>query len=260
MKVTVIVSMEIDDSAIESVKKIEHHAESLLDLDSWPEIKSVFGVKVAKNTGEITRYVGECKNIKTGEYGAPFVTEISPVLAHNRAIEAAKAENINAGHKEFDTADVRVTKIVDTIVCGGREALSDDEQQMVDSFAEKHRGKLNPLTKNELRAELASGKTLDDILSFTSGQECMIFKADQFALGDTVLYIPDIHLNEIPTDRILTAEEIDDVLDLCYTGNEFLEIAEGDVTDAVRLFFYCDWQHPGSAWDAGELADDEEEG
>lgn len=61
MKVTIVMSMEIDDSAIENLKRIEHHAESILDLDSWPEIKSVFNVHVAEDAGEIDRYLSECK-------------------------------------------------------------------------------------------------------------------------------------------------------------------------------------------------------
>lgn len=40
--------LEVDDNAIDEIKKLEHHAEYLLDLDSYPEIKSVYGVKVNK--------------------------------------------------------------------------------------------------------------------------------------------------------------------------------------------------------------------
>lgn len=36
------------DTSIEEIKKVEHYADYLLDLDNYPEIKSVFGVKVKK--------------------------------------------------------------------------------------------------------------------------------------------------------------------------------------------------------------------
>ena len=38
--------LEVDDNRVDKIHVIEHHAERLLDLDSWPEIKSVYGVKV----------------------------------------------------------------------------------------------------------------------------------------------------------------------------------------------------------------------
>lgn len=38
--------LEIEDDFVSDIKKIEHHADYFLDLDSYPEIKSVYGVKV----------------------------------------------------------------------------------------------------------------------------------------------------------------------------------------------------------------------
>ncbi len=35
--------MEVEDNAVEKVKKsVDHHIERLIDLESWPEIKSVY--------------------------------------------------------------------------------------------------------------------------------------------------------------------------------------------------------------------------
>lgn len=35
--------MEVEDNAVEEVKKsVDHHIERLIDLESWPEIKSVY--------------------------------------------------------------------------------------------------------------------------------------------------------------------------------------------------------------------------
>ena len=49
--VKVTMYLEVDENKVENVKKIEHHAEYLLDLDSWPEIKSVHGVEVKELKG-----------------------------------------------------------------------------------------------------------------------------------------------------------------------------------------------------------------
>lgn len=35
--------MEVENNAVEEVKKsVDHHIERLIDLESWPEIKSVY--------------------------------------------------------------------------------------------------------------------------------------------------------------------------------------------------------------------------
>lgn len=39
--------MEVEDNAVEEVKKsVDHHIERLIDLESWPEIKSVYHATV----------------------------------------------------------------------------------------------------------------------------------------------------------------------------------------------------------------------
>lgn len=40
--------LDIEDGSVDEIKKIEHHADYLLDLDSWPKIKTVYGVKVSE--------------------------------------------------------------------------------------------------------------------------------------------------------------------------------------------------------------------
>lgn len=129
------------------------------------------------------------------------------------------------------------------------------------------------MTKTELRELLRQGWTLDQLFQWTEGQDCMIFKADDFIPGDEVLYIPDLGLNDIPTDVKLnvdnsmnkddpgwpnmTAEEqIRVVLSYCYTGADFIEQCEGDEALAYRLFWYCDWQNPCSAYP--EICDKED--
>lgn len=42
------IKMEVDEKDFDQLKKLEHHADYLLDLDSWNEIKRVFGAKVTR--------------------------------------------------------------------------------------------------------------------------------------------------------------------------------------------------------------------
>ena len=139
------------------------------------------------------------------------------------------------------------------------------ENTIDDLFASK-RGKKHPLTKDQLKEELQSGKTLDELFDFGSGQECDIFKADAFKPGNEIIYIPDLALNEVPTDRDLSCEveTIHEVVGKCYTGDDFMDMCRDRFGEpwaeqkARELFAYVDWQHPSSALDCGELDDEEE--
>ena len=116
------------------------------------------------------------------------------------------------------------------------------------------------MTKVELKLKLEEGKIMDDLFHFTKGQECLIYKADLDPAHpvsmDEIIYIPDISLNEIPCDNPITDPDIiKDVLDQCYTPQDFVDICDGDNVKAEELFRYVDWQHPSAAWDAGELDD-----
>lgn len=112
------------------------------------------------------------------------------------------------------------------------------------------------MKKSEVEARLKSGEKLGDLFDLRPGQECEIFKADQFVRGEEVIYIPDIELNEIPFDRpVEDAGELEEVLSCCYTGMDFLSECLGNEELAERLFWYCDWQHPSSAYP--EVCDDD---
>lgn len=103
------------------------------------------------------------------------------------------------------------------------------------------------MTKDELREALENGTCVGTLFDLSDGQECLIFKEKLFEVGDDILYIPDVYLNEIPLWRSLKNEEIEEVIDKCYTGNDFLKECTGDANLAKALFCYCDWQHPSSA-------------
>ena len=112
----------------------------------------------------------------------------------------------------------------------------------------------------EVRKRIYKGECLSDMFEFTDGQECEIFKGD-WNPGDDVIYIPDIDLNGIcinrPLINILDEEEIEEIISCLYTGNDFMNLANGNEDIAKRLFYYCDWQHPSSALD--EICDDEDD-
>ena len=42
--------LEVDENAVEELKKLEHHIDYLLDLDDFPEIKTVRNVAVRKHS------------------------------------------------------------------------------------------------------------------------------------------------------------------------------------------------------------------
>ena len=96
------------------------------------------------------------------------------------------------------------------------------------------------MTKNEVIKELRSGKKLEDLFKFTDGQECLIYKANEFEVSDNVIYIPDIFLNGIVTDRVLTEEEINEAVSHMCTGNDFLEECNNKKDAARMLFSWCD--------------------
>ena len=49
------------------------------------------------------------------------------------------------------------------------------------------------MTKKELAEALENGKTMCELFQFSLGQECDVFKADDFKVGDEILYISDMY-------------------------------------------------------------------
>ena len=237
----------------------EYELQDMQDVyDCMSKIRGLVD-QISKVCSVSTRYIGACQHISSGEYGAPFVTNAGPILAYQRAQEAASNINHHAQETVFDLADVRVLRQDSSIVQGPQSALTEREQCELDAFVMKNRGKSGFVTKLDLRTALGNGMTLEDLFSFTAGQECLIFKANHFKKGDGIMYIPDLCLNEIKADSVLSVAEIEALLDQCYTGDDFIGVAEGNVAKAEELFRYCDWQHPEAVWDAGELEDEEED-
>lgn len=99
------------------------------------------------------------------------------------------------------------------------------------------------MLKSELTNILKTGASLDFIFCFSNGQNCLIYKGN-FQVSDDIIYIPDIDLNDISINRKLSDEEIENVIDHCYSGNEFIREFNGHIDIAEQLFLFVDWQHP----------------
>lgn len=105
-------------------------------------------------------------------------------------------------------------------------------------------------TKAELKEELLQGKSFDQLMPSKNGQECEIFKSDDFYPGEAIVYVPDFDLNNIDWYKTnLTEEEIGLHLEFCYTGDDFIELCDGDLKMAERTFWFCDWQHPSTGYE-----------
>lgn len=114
------------------------------------------------------------------------------------------------------------------------------------------------MKKEELREVFHQGFALADVLTLVPGQDCMMFKADEFRTDNEIIYIPDMCLNEITAYRTPNPEEYDHIISNCYTGQDFIDEADGDEDLAYRLFCYCNWQHPSSALHEVDYEDEEE--
>lgn len=100
------------------------------------------------------------------------------------------------------------------------------------------------MTKEYLRKELECGKRLKDIFEFSNGQDCVVYKG-KFDLNnmENIIYIPDIFLNDIDIETdFMTEREIENVINNCYTTEDFMKEAQCHVNLAESLFNYVDWQ------------------
>lgn len=75
-KMTIRLSMLIDvdnNEDYQELKTLQNHIDRLLDLDSWPEIKSVYGVTVETSNGcslPYNKVLGTLQNYVSNDYEA----------------------------------------------------------------------------------------------------------------------------------------------------------------------------------------------
>ena len=101
------------------------------------------------------------------------------------------------------------------------------------------------MTKEYLRKELECGKCLKEIFEFSDDQDCTRY-IGRFDLdnAENIIYIPDIFINNIDIETdFLTEREIKNVLENCYSTEDFIKEAQGHVSFAERLFSLVNWQY-----------------
>lgn len=111
----------------------------------------------------------------------------------------------------------------------------------------------------ELVAELRAGKTLESLLDLTQGQNCFIYKAKGkcFDLNE-VIYIPDVSLNDIPTDYVMSKDDLAECSAYFYTWKDFLDLCKTE-DKALELFDLCDWANPWTVLDEMERENQEDD-
>lgn len=97
-------------------------------------------------------------------------------------------------------------------------------------------------TPEDIRELLRLGLSPSQFLDRIDGQDCKIFKADDFK-EDDVIYIPDLEplgLGHLFEKDHLSDKEIDDFLEYCFTGEDFFEECDGDINVAMNVFELMD--------------------
>lgn len=57
--ITVEMNIDIEGNKSKLLKALDHHIEWLIDLDNWPEIKGIHGVRIRKETSKKSSYVAK---------------------------------------------------------------------------------------------------------------------------------------------------------------------------------------------------------
>lgn len=166
-----------------------------------------------------------------------FKVKITEV--YTREIEV-RAEN---GYDAYDKVDTMINDGEIDLPCDGGNYGYKRELEVNETKKESNVSKSITVTKEQLKERLENGEHLEDIVQFTDGQECLIYKGD-FEVSDNIIYIPDIWLNELNVDSKATEEDIEDIIHNCYTGKDFMEECHDIESVAETLFNIVDWQHP----------------
>lgn len=158
---------------------------------------------------------------------------------YNRVIEVQAEDEYDA----YDKVDTMINDGEIDLPCDGGNYDYKRELEVKELKMESNISKNITVTKEQLKERLKNGEHLENIFQFTDGQECLIYKGD-FEVSDNIIYIPDIWLNELNTDSKATEEDIEDIINNCYTGKDFMEECHDIENVAKRLFNTVDWQHP----------------
>lgn len=101
------------------------------------------------------------------------------------------------------------------------------------------------MKKQEVKARLMNGEGLREIfpvLPYTK-EYGEIVKAARFVAGDEVIYIPSLGWNPI-NYFAENEEDAEDILCDCYTGDNYIELCNGNITLAKLLFSITNDRNP----------------
>ena len=105
-KVKLELCLEVEDGKEDAIKRCEHHIDELLDLDAYPEIKSVYGVKVL------------IESVST-EVGSVFIPWDKIYFVSNCFDNYIYAESLEHGTKAWvknkSTGDVRELEMIGAV-------------------------------------------------------------------------------------------------------------------------------------------------
>lgn len=107
----------------------------------------------------------------------------------------------------------------------------------------------NIITRVTLLENANVGGALEDILRFSTGDHCTMFKEDHFYQDGRVLYIPSVEDHGIPIHSPISRNELASVLKWIYSFEDFVNITEGDMALAKEVFDQCEGEVPEDVYE-----------
>ena len=112
------------------------------------------------------------------------------------------------------------------------------------------------MTKKELERALMNGYSLESSIQFQYGVGATIYKnpmdydeLDVFP-DDEICYIPDTEIYGIPYgESNLSQDEIEHILKMCYTHDDFADVCRGDLKKARIIYTLCDFRNPADEYE-----------
>lgn len=126
------------------------------------------------------------------------------------------------------------------------------------------------MNKEDIKLSLLSGKSLyktllqfnvnDDVGDLYYKDAYLFDHRNDDLMYRDVIYIPSFDVAEIRLyETLLERWEIEEILSMCYTWDDFLEIAHSNEKLAECIFWQCNWQSPSLELDSlMECTNDEE--
>lgn len=146
--------------------------------------------------------------------------------------------------------------LIDTIKESGDQISEETRDALLDIIERFHilpesSSECHGITKDQAIALLKEGKSIAEIFDLIEYEKYQFYKAKEWDPGDTVLYIPDLWNHGVPAhvSLLLSDEDIETMMQLLFTGRDFIEICEGDKAIAKEVFENIDGAMPKEAYE-----------